>query len=330
MAHATVALTRCHNYDPSRVASALARQFELLGGLSRFVKPGDTALVKPNLIAPRPPHSSPAQTHPEVILAVVRLLKDFGAKPFVGDSSAWGTAAACIRALGLTEPLARLGVPVKQLDRARTCRIGTARTHVGLSTDALDADVILNLPKFKAHQQLTATFAIKNLFGCVSGKRKALWHFRRGGDMTDFCELLIDVYRHLGPALTIVDGIVAMEGQGPINGTHKPLGWLIGGADPIATEIICGALINLPSEQIPIVRTARQMGLSCANIGQIEIAGEALPAPCTDFRFAQRVPVQFTFGRVCGSIGRQILFLARGDRPTRETSPHSAPSPARP
>lgn len=328
MAHATVALTRCHDYDPSRVASALARQFELLGSLSRFVKPGDTVLVKPNLIAPRPPHSCPAQTHPEVILAVVRLLKDFGAKPFVGDSSAWGTAATCIRALGLTEPLARLGIPVKQLGRARTCQIGTAKTHVRLSTDALDADIILNLPKFKAHQQLTATFAIKNLFGCVSGKRKALWHFRRGGDMTDFCRLLIDVYRHLGPALTIVDGIVAMEGQGPISGTHKPLGWLIGGIEPVATEIVCGALVNLSPEQIPIVRTAQQMGLGCADIGHIEIAGDPLPLPCTEFRFAQTVPIQFTFGRVCRSIGKQILLLARGQEPARQTSPRTTSVPA--
>ncbi len=330
MAGPTVALTRCPDYDSRRVASAMARQFELLGGLERFVGSGDSVLVKPNLITPRSHHHCPSQTHPEVILAVVRLLKDFGARPFVGDSSAWGTAPACIRALELTEPLARLGVPVRQLDRARTCWIGAARTRVGLSADALDADVIFNLPKFKAHQQLVATFAVKNLFGCVSGKRKALWHFRRGGDMATFCELLVDVYRHLKPALTIVDGIVAMEGQGPINGTPRPLGWLIGSVDPMAAETICGALVNLSPEEIPIVGTARQMGFGCPDEGQIEIAGDPLPPPCTDFRFAQKVPIKFTFGRVCRSIGKQILFLARGHGPMRKANSPPAPSSAGP
>lgn len=329
MTDKTVALVRCHDYDPERVARAIAGQFERLGGIERFVKPGDTVLIKPNLIAPRSHRQCPAQTHPEVILAVARLLKDFGARPFVGDSSAWANAATCIRALELTEPLAKLGVPVKQLDESRTCRLGPGRARVQLSAAALDADVIVNLPKFKAHQQLVTTFAVKNMFGCVSGKRKALWHFRRGNDMARFCELLIDVCRYLRPALTIVDGIVAMEGQGPIGGTNKPLGWLIGGTDPIAVETICGRLIDLPAGQIPIVRTARRMGFGCAEIEQIDVAGDALPAePCTDFEFAHIVPIKFTFARVCRSIGKQILFLAHSRKPASEANRSPIPTPA--
>ncbi len=308
----TVALARCHDYDPGRVARAIARQFDLLGGIERFVKPGDSVLVKPNLIGPRSHRRYPTQTHPEVVLAVVRLLKDCGARPFVGDSPAWTNAATCIGVLELAEPLARLGVPVRQLDNPRKRRLGPAKSHVWISSAALDADVIVNLPKFKAHQQLVTTFAVKNMFGCVSGKRKALWHFRRGDDMAEFCELLIEIYRALRPALTIVDGIIAMEGQGPIRGTNRPLGWLIGGVDPISIETICGRLINLAPEQIPIVRTARQMGYGCAEITRIDVAGDALPTePCTDFQFAEQVPIKFTFGRVCRSIGRQIAFLAR-------------------
>ena len=87
-----------------------------------------------------------------------------------------------------------------------------------------NADVIINLPKFKSHQQLKATFAVKNMFGCVSGKRKALWHFRKGGSVDDFCELLIDIYRFLNPVLTIIDAVTAMDGPGPINGKARALG----------------------------------------------------------------------------------------------------------
>jgi len=316
MATATVALTRCRNYDPGAVDEAVARQFDLLGGLDRFVKPGDRVLLKPNFIAPRSHHQGPTQTHPEVILAVARLLKDFGTRPFVADSPAWGNAAACARALGLTEPLAKLGVPIRELDEPRTCRLGPGKPRVKLSAFALEADVVINLPKFKAHQQLVMTFAVKNLFGTVCGKRKAMWHFKKGDDVTEFCTLLIDIYRHVGPALTMIDGIVAMEGQGPIRGPNKPLGWLIAGADAIACESVCCQLIDVAPEQIPIIRTAREIGFGCADLERIEIVGDTLPnPPCTDFLMPVMAPIKFSFAHICRSVAKQIVLLARGTRP---------------
>jgi uncharacterized protein (DUF362 family) len=315
MSSANVALTRCEDYEPARVAQAVRRQFELLGGLERFVKRGDRVLLKPNFIAPRSHHVSAAQTHPAVILEVAKMLKDLGAKPFVADSPAWANAAACAHALELTEPLQRLGVPVKELDAPKKCRLGPGKPRVGISTLALEADAIVNLPKFKAHQQLVATFAVKNMFGCISGKHKALWHFRRGGNPAEFYELLIDTYRYLHPVLTIIDGIVAMEGQGPIRGKSKPLGWLIGGTDPIACEIVCCRLVDMKPEQVPIIETARRIGFGCSGLDQIEVLGDALPAtPCPNFVMAQLTPLKFSFTHICRSITKQILLLARGTK----------------
>jgi uncharacterized protein (DUF362 family) len=297
------------------VADAVRRQFELLGGLAAFVKPGDTVLVKPNFIAPRSHRHSAAQTHPAVILAVARLLKDHGARPFVGDSPAWSTTATCARVLGLTEPLRRLGVPIRQLDAPRKCRLGPGQPRVGISAAALEADAIINLPKFKTHQQLVATFAVKNMFGCVSGKHKALWHFRKGDTAAEFCRLLLGVYAYLKPALTIIDGIVAMEGQGPIRGPSKPLGWLIGGTDPIACETTCCRLIGIDPEQVPMIRTARQLAFGCSDPDGIEVVGDALPAtPCRDFRMPDMTPVKFSLPRICRSLARQLLWLARGPK----------------
>jgi uncharacterized protein (DUF362 family) len=307
-----VALTRCEDYDAGRVAQAVRRQFELLGGLERFVKRGDAVLLKPNMIAPRSHRNSAAQTHPAVILETARLLKDFGARPFVADSPAWTNATTCARALELTEPLQKLGVPIRELDAPRKCRLGPGKPRVGIATAALEADAIINLAKFKAHQQLVATFAVKNMFGCVSGKRKAIWHFKKGGDPAVFCEMLIDIYRYLHPVLTIIDGIVVMEGQGPIRGPSRPLGWLIGGADPIACERLCCRLVDIPPEQVPIIATATRIGFGCPDLGQVEILGDALPPPCPDFRMPELTPVKFSFPHVCRSITRQILFLARG------------------
>jgi uncharacterized protein (DUF362 family) len=313
MPSARVALVRCENYEPARVADAVGRQFELLGGLESFIKRGDTVLLKPNFIAPRSHHHSAAQTHPAVIIEIARLLKDYGARPFVADSPAWTNTAICARVLGLTEPLRKLGVPIRQLNTPRKCELGSGQPRIGLSSVALDADAIINLPKFKTHQQMVATFAVKNMFGCVSGKHKALWHFRKGDTADEFAGLLLGVYRYLKPVLTIIDGIVAMYGQGPIHGKSKPLGWLIGGIDPIACEMVCCRLIGIEPDRLPIVRAATQVGFGCSDLDRIEIVGDALPAtPCPDFEPAKMTPVKFSLGRVCQSITRQILLLAKG------------------
>ncbi|MCU0914437.1 MAG: DUF362 domain-containing protein [Planctomycetes bacterium] len=301
------------------MAEAVRRQLDLLGGLGAFVKRGDTVLLKPNLIAPRSHRHSAAQTHPVVILETAKLLKDFGARPFVADSPAWANVAICARALELIEPLRRLGVPIRELNAPRKCRLVPEGLSVGLSSAALDADVIINLPKFKTHQQLVATFAVKNMFGCVSGKQKALWHLRRGNTTAEFSELLVGVCRYLKPAVTIIDGIVAMHGQGPIRGPSKPLGWLIGGVDPIACELVCCDLVGLGPERLPIVQAARRAGFGCADRERIELVGDDLPiTPCAGFEWAQPIPVKFTFGRVCRSMARQFVLLVRGLKPAQD------------
>jgi len=316
-----VALVRCEDYEPARVGDAVKRQFELLGGLGTFLKRGDTVLLKPNFIAPRSHHHSAAQTHPAVILEVARLLKDYGAKPFVADSPAWTNATVCARVLGLTEPLRMLGVPLRQLKAPRKCRLGPGQPRVGISSLALDADAIINLPKFKTHQQMVATFAVKNMFGCVSGKFKPLWHFRKGNTPDEFAGLLVGVCQYLKPVLTIIDGIVAMQGQGPIRGPSKALGWLIGGTDPMACETVCCRLIGIGPERLPIIRAARRIGYGCSDLDQIEVVGAALPAaPCPDFELAELTPVKFSLGRVCQSITRQIVLLARALKPGKGQS----------
>ncbi|MDT8301171.1 MAG: DUF362 domain-containing protein [Sedimentisphaerales bacterium] len=307
----TVILSRCTDYTTSKIAEAIQKQFELLGGLRKFVTPGDTVLLKPNFIAPRP-RSYATQTHPAVIIETARLLKDFGAKPFVADSPAWSNTFACVKALKMEEDLKKLSVPVKQLDKPKWCKIGAKNTRIGISSVALDADVIINLPKFKAHQQLLATFAVKNMFGCVSGKRKALWHFRKGANADDFCEMLIDIYKFLNPALTIVDGVIAMDGFGPIRGRTRQFGWLIGGTDPIACETICAKLINTKPQDFPIIRTAKQIGFGCSDPAEIEIAGDDFPQNvCSDFNLPELVPISFSLFHVCKSICKQIILLSK-------------------
>jgi uncharacterized protein (DUF362 family) len=307
----TVTLTRCVDYSNDKIAEALEKHFSGLGGLDKFVRPGDTVLLKPNFIAPKSRHHA-TQTDPAIIIETARLLIDFGAKPFIGDSPAWSNVYSCVKALKLLEPLRKMSVPVKQLDKPRQCQTGTGNTTVGISSAALDADAIINLPKFKSHQQLVATFAVKNMFGCVSGKRKALWHFQKGKNADDFCAMLIEIYKFLNPVITIIDAVIAMDGPGPINGRARPLGWLIGGTDPIACETICAGLVGIEPQNLPIVKTAKKMDFGCSNPANIEISGDDFQKEiCTDFQLPEMIPIRFSLPHVCRSICKQGFLIAK-------------------
>ena len=302
-----VVLTRCQSYEAAPLSAAIDKQFGLLGGLADYVKPGDRVLIKPNFIAPKP-IACPAQTHPAVIVEVARRLKDLGAQPLVGDSPAWGNVHTCAAALDLAAPLAQLGVPLRQLDRPRFCAIGRRGTKVGISSVALDADAIINLPKFKAHQQLTGTFAVKNMFGCVSGKAKPYWHYARGASLEKFSSFLIDIYKFIPPVLSLIDGIIAMEGPGPISGSARDLGWIIGGVDPIACEVMCAQLIDKDPGLFPIIQTARALQYGCAQSEHITLKGDD-PAQgiCSDFQLPELIPLRFSLGRVVKSIIKGLL-----------------------
>jgi len=304
-----VAVTRAKTYEREVIEAAVARQFDLLGGVSGFISRGESVLIKPNFIAPREAAAA-AQTDPAVVLAIAKLLKDFGAKPFVADSPAWKDTAACVKILGLDEPLKKLGVPFRDLDKPKRISIGGAR--IGISTVALEADKIINVPKLKAHQQLGATFAIKNMFGCVAGKRKAFRHFTHGRDYDRFTEMLIGIYELLGPAVTIIDGVVGMEGMGPLSGEAKEVGFLIGSRDPIACELVCCEIVDFEPGDLPIVKTAMRIGFGCGGFEDVEVVGDSYAeCRCRDFKAAVQTPLFFEFSRICKSIGKQLILMMK-------------------
>jgi uncharacterized protein (DUF362 family) len=307
--YSTVTLTQCSDYSEKRISDCLRRQFELLGGLERFVKRGDSVLLKPNFIAPKPRHCA-TQTDPVIIIETAKLLKDYGARPFVADSPAWGDVFACVKALKLDEVLKKLSVPVKALNKPRSCYLSERNPKVGISSVAIEADVIINLPKLKTHQQLTATFAVKNMFGCVSGKKKAIWHFMRGKNPSEFCGLLLDIFRFLSPAVTIIDAVMAMDGNGPITGRARPLGYIIGGTDAIACEIVCCKLVDIEASSVAIIETASRTGFGCSKAEKIKIIGDDFTM-CTDFELPKLIPIRFSLPHVCRSVAKQVVMLSR-------------------
>ncbi|MBN1846005.1 MAG: DUF362 domain-containing protein [Sedimentisphaerales bacterium] len=304
-----VAVRACGDYQNLRLRATLEGLALPWGGWSHFIQKGDRVLIKPNFIAAKC-RSQAAQTDPALVLETARILKDLGAKPFLADSPAWNTLKKCVKILDLETPLRRLDVPVVAMTSFRRVLIDGAK--VAVSSVALEADKILNLPKLKTHQQLGATFAVKNMFGCVCGKEKAYWHFARGDNPERFCRLLIGIYKLLNPVFNVIDGIVAMEGPGPIRGRARPLGVCVAGIDPIACERVCCDLIGIHPDQLAILQTAGRMDFGCQEIERIRIEGDdPRLLAVSDFVLPERIPIRFSLTHVCKSILRQGYLICR-------------------
>jgi len=206
-------------------------------------------LVKPNLV-----NSSNARfctTHPQVVRAACAWLLDQGASVTVADSPAFGPASRVARGSGLADGLAGLGLKVQNLKRAAPLEL-TGGGTIGLSLDALEADRILNLPKLKTHGQMTMSGAVKNLFGCVVGFRKAVAHYSLGHSHEVFRSMLMDVYAALPQTHHLMDAVHPLHRDGPINGAPFPLGMLAASANGIALDATAYSVIGLPPDQVPL------------------------------------------------------------------------------
>ena len=257
-----VALTRCAAYEPERLAESVQVCWEALG---RTFRPGEVVLVKPNLVTARQAHLS--CTHPQVVRAVCLLLLDHGVQVRVGDSPAFGTAGQVARAAGLTEALADLPVPVVNLNHPVPRRLAGG-IQVGLSRHVLEAGLLLNLPRLKAHSQLVVTAASKNLFGCVSGMRKALAHMRHGqGD--DLAGLILDLQALLPSVTNLLDAVTAMHVSGPASGSPCDLGLLAASDNAVALDSALYAALGLVPDQVPLWREARRRNLPGHHAAQL-------------------------------------------------------------
>jgi len=285
----TVALIRCPDYDPGRVLAALRRGIGLLGGIERFVSPGENILLKPNVLA-AVPAARHVTTHPAVFQAAARLLLERGARLRYGDSPGFGSFAAAADRSGLEAAAREVGAAAADFSLKAQVSFGEAliAKQLVLAREALDADGIVNLAKMKTHGFMRITGAVKNLFGCVPGIRKGEYHVKMPR-REHFAAMLVDVARRLRPRLNVLDGIVAMEGNGPSSGTPRPLGVLLLSADPVALDSVFCRLVRLPQEFVPFLAPGAESGLGVCADDAIEVVGDELDAlACPDFQVVRR------------------------------------------
>lgn len=271
-----VSVQRCNSYDQDEVQDALNKVLDSLGGMRAFVKSGDRVLLKPNLLAPRPAESAVC-THPQVVRAAAIEVLEAGGKVYLGDSPAVGSMAGVLKRTGITPVVEELGieaVPFRTPVLFPVPEGGVYRSFL-LAEEACRFDLIINLPKFKTHSMMTLTLAVKNMFGTVVGAAKPGWHLQ-ARDPARFADMLLDLWRTLPPGLSIMDGIIAMEGGGPNAGDPVDLGLVLASPSALAMDTVGGAIAGLAVEKHPVLYQAMIRGLKGAGDEQVQLLGEAL------------------------------------------------------
>lgn len=305
---ASVSLIRAQSYDLAALQTSLKQVLDPLGGMAAFVKPGDRVLLKPNLLTGARP-TKECTTRPELIYAVAQQVQQVGGEPFLGDSPAFGSAYGVAKANGLL-PLAQdLNLPIVELHGQRYATDSPDFDHLRLSKEAMAADVIINLPKVKSHVQLTVTLGVKNLFGCVPGKMKAWWHMEAGKDVQRFGTMLVETARLLDPALTIMDGIVGHEGNGPSGGEPRALGVLGASGNVFALDRAMVDILGVDPQAVPTVAQSMRLGV-CPAIETIHFPLLTPDPLClADWQLPSKLkPIDFGMPRVVRSTFKHLYI----------------------
>ncbi len=301
-----VSIVKCENYDPEKLLSAIGESVDLIGGISKFIKPKDKVLIKPNLLAAVEPERG-IDTHPEFIRAVIKLLKETNAELFIGDGpSVWGSPE------DVDNVYEKTGVKkVAQEEKINLVKFDKSIIRQGyVFTDWIEkCNKIVSLPKFKTHDLTILTGAIKNLFGLIPGLSKTDLH-RKGLRSKDFAPLLVDIYSLIKPTLSIVDGVLSLEGDGPASGgIARKLGLVLAGVDAVAIDSIIAAIMGIAPDDVLATREAAKRNLGISSINEIEVLGEKLKDVIVpDYKLPQNSVINKMPGPILGIVGHLIVF----------------------
>jgi len=245
-----VVLVRCTTYDQPEVEAAIARLMTLADPDGSRIAPGRHILVKPNLLFDSPPDRA-VTTHPIVVRALLRFLKQEKAIPVVADSPAGALRTERVwKTTGIRDVCESEHVPLLNLEEAGAVPFEFEGIPYAIARPVLEADLVLNVPKVKTHVLTVLTAGVKNLYGVIPGFQKALLH-RHFSTPRAMGRFLAHLARQIAPALTVADAIVGMDGDGPSGGHPCPLGFLAAASDVFALDLALCHLLAIPTHQVP-------------------------------------------------------------------------------
>lgn len=265
--------------DYSQAEACIRALVEQMGGMGRFVRPGERIVLKANLLRAAPPESAIC-THPAVVEAVAKLVKEAGGTPVICDSPGGALhKEAVLRSLyektGMAAAAAAAGAELSMDSSTRTVSLpeGKVLRQAEIITPVAEADGVIDLCKMKTHVLMSMTGAVKNLFGVIPGLSKVGYHATHP-DHATFADVLLDLTGYVKPRLSLMDGILAMEGDGPgSSGTPRQAGLLLAAANPLALDTAAGAIMNLPRQDNPVLLAAERRGLTPCRMEDVELIG---------------------------------------------------------
>lgn len=266
-----VVVLRCEEYDLEKIYPKIKWGIEQLGGIENIIPKNSKVLLKPNLVVGIDKDKA-ATTHPVVFEAVLKLMIENNYNVFYGDSPGIGNPTKVALKCGIKQVADKYNTPIGDFVKGKEIELeGHATNKLDIVNAVFEADAIINLPKMKSHALQRITGAVKNPFGTVVGFNKAKMH-GRFQNAFNFAEMLIDLDLYLNINLHILDGIIAMEGNGPRNGDPTPMNTIIISTDPVALDTVFCQMIDLDHKKLPTLTYGQEYGLG--SYENIEIIGE--------------------------------------------------------
>ena len=243
---------------------------------------GKRVMIKPNFLEWKG-HDKPVCVAPELLLVLCRKLKSLGAQTVaVIENPAVKSAPVIVENMGIANELAALGVTVKNCADYRLCQMAvTSAFHqMELAQEFRSFDLVIDFAKAKTHAMMTLTLAVKNLFGLVRGSERLGWHLAVGRDYERFADMLLDIYSLVKPQISIIDAVVAMEGNGPGSGTPVELNFIACSNDALSLDASVASKLGV--SELLVVKQAqkRALDVSYTDYGDIpEVTPVKLPDP---------------------------------------------------
>ncbi|MBZ4646580.1 MAG: iron-sulfur protein [Clostridia bacterium] len=273
-----VSLLRCDEYDYKKVKTVIDQTFINLGGIQKFVKPGMKVLLKINLLMKKKPEEA-TTTHPVFVEALTRAVQEAGGVVTIADSPGGLYTEKALKGVysvcGIEEVAKKTGAILNyDLTHKEVSFTGGKITKSFMViSPALEADLVITVPKCKTHGMTLFTGAVKNLFGVIPGTYKAEYHFRMQ-DKKDFCNMLVDLCQLISPSLSIMDAIVGMEGSGPSGGDPRKIGAVIASTSPYLVDLVATTIIGISPSEVYTIVNSIERGLCPSDISKINILGD--------------------------------------------------------
>ena len=268
-----ISISPCDSYQIESVQKAVDKCLDDLGGISTFINSGDTVLIKPNILLAKEPEEA-ITTHPTLIEALIKAVKNVGAVPVVGDSPGGlvGNVTRHWKITGIEDVCNNLDVEILNFESSGVYEKKINGNHYHIAKPIFDVDFVINVPKIKTHGLTVFTCAIKNMYGAVPGLTKLNYH-KQAPKPSDFSSLVVDIFELTKPHLNVVDGIIGMDGSGPSGGNPKELGMILASTDGVALDSYICHLLGKDPMKIPTNKIASKRGLGNVNINEIEVVG---------------------------------------------------------